>query len=70
MPAKKTKTENNDFSFETALERLNAIAEELEEKNPPLDKALSLYEESAGLLKLCSEKLKNAQAKITLLNKD
>ena len=69
MPAKKTKTENKELSFETALERLNAIAEELEEKNPPLDKALSLYEESAGLLKLCSEKLKNAQAKITLLNK-
>ncbi len=70
MPAKKTKTENSEFSFEASLERLNAIADELENKNPPLDKALTLYEESAGLLKLCSEKLKNAQAKINLLNKE
>ena len=69
MPAKKDTNKNNELSFEQALERLNAIADILENQNPALDKALSLYEESAALLKESMEKLKNAETKITLLNK-
>ena len=70
MPAKKVTDKKNDLSFEQALERLNTIADILEIQNPALDEALSLYEESAALLKESMEKLKNAETKITLLKKE
>ena len=43
MPAKKT-TEQSELTFEQSLERLNEIANILENENPELDKALALYE--------------------------
>ena len=64
MAEKKT-----EMSFEKALERLNAIADTLENGNPALEEALALYEEGAGLLKSSMKKLKEAEAKITLLSK-
>ena len=70
MPAKKVTDKKNDLSFEQALERLNTIADILENQNPALDESLSLYEESAALLKESMEKLKNAETKITLLKKE
>lgn len=72
MPAKKTaqNTENTELDFESALARLNTIADELENKNPSLEKALELYEEGSRLLKECTDKIKKAEAKITLISKD
>ena len=71
MPAKKTQNEKqqNEICFEKALERLNEIADILENKTPSLEQALSLYEEGSKLLKQSMEKLKKAEAKITLLTK-
>ena len=72
MPTKKTaqNTENKELDFEGALARLNTIADELENKNPSLEKALELYEEGSRLLKECTEKINKAEAKITLIAKD
>ena len=58
-----------EMSFEDALERLNTIANTLENGNPSLEDALALYEEGASLLKDSMTKLKDAEAKITLLSK-
>ena len=58
-----------EMSFEEALERLNIIADTLENGNPSLEDALTLYEEGAALLKSSMTKLKDAEAKITLLSK-
>ena len=58
-----------EMSFEEALERLNIIANTLENGNPSLEDALALYEEGASLLKDSMTKLKDAEAKITLLSK-
>ena len=58
-----------EMSFEKALERLNVIADTLENGNPALEDALALYEEGASLLKSSMTKLKEAEAKITLLSK-
>ncbi len=66
----KTKKAAKEQDFESALERLNVIASVLENENPHLSKALELYEESAALLKLCTELLDNATKKITVLEKD
>ena len=63
--AKKEKVQ----SFEEALTRLEDIANILENESPDLSKALSLYEESAKLLKDCSGMLDEAQKKITVLTK-
>lgn len=63
--AKKEKVQ----SFEEALTRLEDIANILENESPDLSKALELYEESAKLLKGCSEMLDEAQKKITVLTK-
>ena len=59
-----------DLSFEQSLSRLEEIANTLENESPDLSKALELYEESAKLLKNCSEMLDEAQKKITVLTKD
>ncbi len=69
MATKKTTEEKKDMSFEEALERLNAIADALEKDKPSLENALALYEEGISLLKTNMTKLKEAEAKITLLSK-
>lgn len=64
MAAKKS------LSFEKAIERLEQIADTLENGNPALKDALTLYEEGAALLKQCTAELDEAQSKITVLSKD
>lgn len=73
MPAKKNPeatVEKKELSFEESLARLTRIAEILENETPSLEQALSLYEEGAALLKNSTQKLKDAETKITLLTKD
>ncbi len=61
----KTKKKTNN-TFEEAYKRLEEIMEELEVKaeNIPLEKMLSLYQESLELLKICRDKLSEAELKI------
>ena len=67
----KTKAaEKCTLSFEDALARLEEIANILENSNPPLADALTLYGESTELLKHCSELLEKANQQITVLEKD
>ncbi len=56
-------------SFEKAYERLEQILEKMNRGNVPLEEALQLYEEADGLLRLCHEKLTNAEEKIEILIK-
>ena len=69
MATKKTTDEKKEMSLEEALERLNAIADILEKDKPSLENALALYEEGISLLKTNMTKLREAEAKITLLSK-
>lgn len=70
MPAKKTAESKKELTFEESLARLTQIAEILENQTPSLEDALALYEEGAALLKSSTGKLKDAEAKITLLSKE
>ena len=54
-------------SFEEAVEKLEAIVEEMESDELPLDKLLVRYEEGAKLVKACEEKLQSAETRITQL---
>ena len=44
-------------SFENAIERLEAIVEQMESDSLPLEDLLTRYEEGLKLVKFCSEKL-------------
>ncbi|GAB3791457.1 exodeoxyribonuclease VII small subunit [Virgibacillus kimchii] len=54
-----------DFSFEEAMEKLEEIVSKLEEGEVPLEKAINYYQEGMKLSKICSDKLENAQEKMT-----
>ena len=56
-------------TFEAMLDRLQLIADQLEEGTVPLDQALTLYEEGVALAKQCAEKLAGAEAKLRELTK-
>lgn len=55
------------LSFEKAYERLEQILEKMNKGNVPLEDALKLYEEADEHLRLCHEKLTNAEQKIEVL---
>ena len=57
------------LSFETALERLEAVVEAMESGDIPLAELLAKFEEGNKLLKLCEARLKDAELKIEQLKK-
>lgn len=56
------------LTFESALERLESIADQLEDGNLSLEESLKLYEEGAKLAGFCTSSLKSAEQKITELS--
>jgi len=54
-------------SFENSLKRLEEIAELLESEEIGLDESIKLYEEGINLSKICYNRLKDAELKITEL---
>ena len=61
MPNKKT--------FETALNELEAIIQELESGSPTLDEMMKLFEDGMKLMTECQEHLLEAEGRITTLIK-
>lgn len=55
------------MTFEEDLERLEAIAAELERDGLPLDHALRLFEEGVKRMRRASTELGRAQAQVALL---
>jgi exodeoxyribonuclease VII small subunit len=56
--------------FEEALKKLEGIVEMMEAGDLPLETLLARYEEGARLVKICQEKLAEAELKIQQLEKD
>ena len=72
MPAKtpaSTPTEQSQ-TFETAMERLEHIVEEMESDQLPLETLLTRYEEGVKLARVCEEKLKAAEQRIEIITRD
>ena len=63
-------SEKNNQSFEEMLRRLEEIVRALDSKDTPLDTSLALFEEGAGLVRLCTEKLDLAQQKVLILTQN
>ncbi|NBR10109.1 MAG: exodeoxyribonuclease VII small subunit [Opitutaceae bacterium] len=57
------------LSFETALTKLEAIVDAMEQGEVPLAELLAQYEEGSRLLKVCESRLKDAELKIEKLKK-
>lgn len=57
------------LTFETALQELEQIANELESGNLGLDEAIAAFEKGMKYAKSCHEKLEEAERKIEILQK-
>ena len=61
---------NNEMTYEQAINRLEQIVAILEKNEATLDESLKLFEEGTRLSAFCSNMLKQAQIKITEINKE
>ena len=73
MPTKKTdntitKESLSALPFESAMKRLEEIAEKLENGQASLDDSLALYEEGIALVRHCTNKLDTAEQRIRTLD--
>lgn len=59
--------EEKEMRFEEMLKRLEEIVRALDNAQTPLDTSLALFEEGAGLVRLCTKQLDEAQQKVTRL---
>jgi exodeoxyribonuclease VII small subunit len=56
--------------FETALEELEQVVEQLETGELSLEDSLEAFEKGVGLVKFCGQKLDEVEKKVELLVKD
>jgi exodeoxyribonuclease VII small subunit len=59
-----------NLPFEEALKKLEGIVGAMESDDLPLEMLLSKYEEGTKLVKICQEKLSEAELKIQQLEKN
>jgi exodeoxyribonuclease VII small subunit len=59
-----------DIKFETALERLEQIVDQLEAGNLSLEESLQVFEEGVGLARHCGKYLDEAEKRIETLTRD
>lgn len=57
-------------SLEAGLQHLETIVKTLEQKDLPLEKALSLFKEGVGLVQYCSSVLNQAEKQMEILLED
>ena len=57
-------------SFEAAVAELEAIVQEMESGNLPLEDALARYQRGIGLLRHCQTALGNAEQRVRMLERD
>ena len=62
--------DTESLDFESALEKLQKIVEDLEKGGLSLDKTLSEFSQGMKLLKFCHQKLNKAEKKIELMLKE
>jgi exodeoxyribonuclease VII small subunit len=64
------KKDQSDKRFESALEELESVVEQLESGDLSLEDSLAAFEKGVGLVKYCNEKLCEVEKKIEILIKD
>ncbi len=54
-------------TFEIAYQRLEEIARELDDESTSLEQSFNLYEEGQKLIKLCQDKLDQAEKRLNIV---
>lgn len=63
--------EENNLTFEEAMNQLEEIVDRLEEGDVPLEEAIAIYKEGMELSKLCHDKLKSVEEQLaTIITED
>ena len=57
-----------NIKLEEALEKLNEIANKIEDKSISIDEMIELFEEGTKLTLICKKKIKEAEKKVILLS--
>lgn len=57
-------------TFETAISRLEQLVDEMDAANVPLQDLISRYEEGVQLVKVCEQRLKEAEKRIEIITRD
>jgi exodeoxyribonuclease VII small subunit len=57
-------------SFEASITRLEQLVEEMDSANLPLQDLITRYEEGVGLVKVCEERLKEAEKRIEIITRN
>lgn len=60
---------NNKLSYEQSIARLDEIVRSMERGDVPLEQALKLFEEGAGLIASCNKMLDEAEQMVVKLKK-
>ena len=68
-PARAGDAARGGVPFEEALKKLEGVVDAMEADDLPLETLLAKYEEGARLVKVCQEKLAEAEVKIQQLEK-
>ena len=63
----KAKPAGSELNFETAMDRLEKIVEQMESGKLPLEDLIVRYEEGMNLVKVCQERLTKAEQKIEII---
>jgi exodeoxyribonuclease VII small subunit len=63
----KAKPAGSDLNFETAMDRLEKIVEQMESGELPLEDLIVRYEEGMNLVKVCQDRLASAEQKIEII---
>ncbi len=59
-----------ELNFEAAMDRLEAIVEQMESGKMMLEELIVRYEEGMKLVKICQERLANAEQRIEIITRD
>src|SRR5207237_7383136 len=63
----KAKPAGTELNFETAMDRIEKIVEQMESGQLPLEDLIVRYEEGMSLVKVCQERLASAEQKIEII---
>jgi exodeoxyribonuclease VII small subunit len=63
----KPKSQGAELNFEKAMDRLESIVEQMESGKLPLEDLIVRYEEGMNLVKICQDRLANAEQKIEII---
>jgi len=66
----KPKPREAEPNFEGAMDRLEKIVEQMESGKLPLEDLIIRYEEGMKLVKICQERLANAEQKIEIITRN